>query len=63
MNKWKLVFYKKSSKKILYIFEDIEDKIICNVDENVLLGNDEYTVVRKVYDYLNKVIRLYLEGV
>lgn len=63
MNKWKIVFYKKNIKKIIYIFEDIEDKIICNVGENVLLGNDEYTVVVRKYDYINKVIRLYLEGV
>jgi len=61
MNNWKIAFF-NSKKHIIYIYENVEDfKIICNVNDDVLLGNMEYTVVKKVTDYINNVIRIYLE--
>jgi len=62
MDKWIMVFF-NSKKKIIYTHENIEEYIICNVDENVLLGDKEYCVIKKVYDYLNKTIRIHLEEV
>jgi len=63
MNSWFILFMDEDVNERGYIYKYEVDKvfdIICQEDEEIVLGGIFYLVERVVYDYFNKKILCYL---